>query len=67
MIIPNISWSKNEGFSFEISIIVGISDIACTQAGIGYNFKGKDFNFYVGATAPFNLSVKKSLCEEKEK
>ena len=31
------------------------------------DIKGKDFNFYVGATAPFNLSVKKSLCEEKEK
>jgi energy-converting hydrogenase Eha subunit A len=45
LIIPNISWSKNEGFSFEISIIVGIPDIACTQAGIDITLKGKTLIF----------------------
>jgi RHS repeat-associated protein len=53
-IIPNISWSKNDGISIGISVIVGIPGVASVQAGVGYNIKGNDAYAYAGATAAFN-------------
>jgi hypothetical protein len=53
-IIPSISWSKEGGLSFGISVVFGIPGVVSAQVGVGYNVKGNDFNVYAGVTAAFN-------------
>jgi hypothetical protein len=55
-IIPSISWSKQGGFSFGLSLVFGIPGGLSLQIGAGYNFKSNEPYVYGGATFMFNTA-----------
>lgn len=53
-LIPNVGWSKSGGLSVGLTFMVGIPGGASAQIGVGYGFKSKDFNAFLGGTLAGN-------------
>jgi RHS repeat-associated protein len=54
-IVPNISWSKEGGWSVGVSFIFGVPGLGSVQFGAGYNGQS-GFYGYAGATAGFSTA-----------
>jgi len=54
LLIPFVSYSKNSGWGIGLSIVAGIPNQFSIQMGYGYNFSGKEFYGFIGASAFFN-------------
>lgn len=53
-LLPNISWSKNDGLSIGLTFAVGIPGLFSAHASVGYNIQNNDFSTTLGVTAAMN-------------